>query len=546
MAKNKQPLHPDAPLLLNDHARPVTRRELISQGFKLGGASLLTGSMFGFLSNAAKADIVLSSDLQAARTACGIAAQGNGKIPFICFDLAGGANFSGSNVLIGQKGGQLDFLTAAGYSKQGLPADMTPNLDSVANPLINQELGLSFHSRSAMLKGILSRVAVGNRANVNGAAIAARSENDTANNPHNPMYYIAKAGAGGSLVDLVGSRASDSGGNSMSSMSLVDMEFQAKYRPTKVDNPNDVTGLVDVGDLVNLMSQDDTVKVMESTYRISNAKTGNVLPATGDSATDSKIIQGVNCAYVKGADLAARFGDPSSIDPAKDPHIVTGPSPIFTPAEFADDGEYRKTASVMKLVLNGYAAAGTITMGGYDYHTGDRSTGEMRDERVGVCIGAVLEYAARIGTPVMIYVFSDGSVFSNGMMDNSVAGGGKGVWTGDDQQTASTFFLVYNPTRRAVLMGGTSADPTALTTDQMRHQQIGYMRPSGDVETASSPAGNNVNLLAETIALNYMALHGEQANFGTLFKGTGLGSSVMQDKLTAFQPIFNGTTAQPV
>ena len=28
------------------------------------------------------------------------------------------------------------------------------------------------------------------RANVNGSAIAARSENDTGNNPHNPMYGI--------------------------------------------------------------------------------------------------------------------------------------------------------------------------------------------------------------------------------------------------------------------------------------------------------------------------------------------------------------------
>ncbi len=544
MAKNKRPLHPDAPLLLNDHRRPVSRRELIAQGFKLGGATLATGSLFGFFNSASAQTVALSSDLQAARAACGIAAQGNGKIPFICFDLAGGANFAGSNVLIGQKDGQLDYLTAAGYSKQGLPADMTPNLDSMANQLVDSSLGLRFHARSAVLKGIQSKLAVGNRANVNGAVIAARSENDTGNNPHNPMYYIAKAGAGGSLVDLIGSRAVDSGGNSMASMSLVDMEFQAKYRPTKVDNPNDVTGLVDVGDLAALMEQEEIVRVMESTYRISNAKLGQISPGTGDSASDTKIVQGVNCAYVKGADLAARFGNPSAIDPVQDPNIV-GTTGIFSTTEFSADGEFRKTASVMKLVLNGYAAAGTITMGGYDYHTGDRSTGEMRDERVGVCIGAVLEYAARLQTPVMIYVFSDGSVFSNGMLDNSMAGGGKGVWTGDDQQTASSFFLVYNPTRRAVLVGGTSADPAALTLEQMRHQQIGYMRPSGDVETASSPVGNNVNLLAEAVVLNYMALHGEQANFGTLFRGQGLGSSVMQDRLTAFQPICNGVITSP-
>jgi hypothetical protein len=140
----------------------------------------------------------------------------------------------------------------------------------------------------------------------------------------------------------------------------------------------------------------------------------------------------------------------------------------------------------------------------------------------------------------MIYVYSDGSVFSNGMIDNSVAGRGKGVWTGDDQQTGAAFFLVYNPGNRPVLIGGASADPTAITAAQRVHQQIGYMRPSGDVETASSPAANNVNLLVETVILNYMALHGEQAQFGSVFQKQGIGNSVMQDKMTAFQPIVNG------
>ena len=54
----------------------------------------------------------------------------------------------------------------------------------------------------------------------------------------------------------------------------------------------------------------------------------------------------------------------------------------------------------------------------------------MRDLKAGQCIGACLEYAARMGMPLMIYVFTDGSVVSSGMPDNSVGGRGKGVWTG--------------------------------------------------------------------------------------------------------------------
>ena len=48
----------------------------------------------------------------------------------------------------------------------------------------------------------------------------------------------------------------------------------------------------------------------------------------------------------------------------------------------------------MKLVIDGDAAAGTIELGGFDYHTGERATGEARDFSAGQCIGAVLQYAA--------------------------------------------------------------------------------------------------------------------------------------------------------
>ena len=50
-----------------------------------------------------------------------------------------------------------------------------------------------------------------------------------------------------------------------------------------------------------------------------------------------------------------------------------------------------------------------------------------------------------------------------------------------------------------------------------------------------------MNLLVETLILNYMALHGEAANFPTLFPNHGLGSSSLRDSLTAFNAIVNGT-----
>jgi hypothetical protein len=149
-------------------------------------------------------------------------------------------------------------------------------------------------------------------------------------------------------------------------------------------------------------------------------------------------------------------------------------------------------------------------------------------------MGAVLEYAARVGVPVMMYVTSDGSVFSNGMIDDSENGRGKGVWTGDNSSTAGSFFLVYNPGGAPQLIGATPEAKAA-------HQQIGHMRPDGSVETTSSPAANNVNLLVETVVLNYLALHGEQGRISEVIPRHGLGSANLMDSLTAFEPIVNGT-----
>jgi hypothetical protein len=507
----------------------------------MSGAAYTAGSgMLGMLSAPRNARAALSRDIDDLKAACGIS-NGAGKIPFICFDLAGGANIAGSNVLIGQEGGQQDFLSTNGYSRQGLPGDMVPGLNDPISgaPYANFDLGLGFHLDSAFRRGIMDTISPGTEQFVNGAVIPARSDNDTGNNPHNPMYGIARAGAGGmgadgSILTLAGSENTDSGGNSMLPMSLYDPAL----RPTKVDRPSDVVNLVDTGELVGILSKDDATAVMESIYRMSDSKLGRVDTRL---ARDAQLKQLVECGYVKSAYIADEFGD-FIIDPGLDPDIV-GPTGIFTDAEFngggRDSSEFRKTASIMKLVLNGFAGAGCIEMGGYDYHGGRRAEGEVKDYRAGRCMGAVLEYAARLQKPVMMYVFSDGSLSSNGAIDNTIEGRGKGEWSSDNSSTAGAFFLVYNPGRRPTLLGAT---PEAMA----RHQQLGYMSADGSVQRAATPAANNVPLLVNTVLLNYMALHGEQNLFGQVFPNHGLGNAAMQDSLTAFTPICNGTIANPV
>jgi hypothetical protein len=539
----------DEPILHADHPRPVNRRDFISSGLMTGPAVVAASGLLTLLARmgTARAQTTpkMSDDMEdLANVLCDIK-PGAGKVPFICFDLAGGANLNGSEILIGGKGGQLDFLSTAGYGKLGLPGDMVPNAPNAAsatNNFINNAFGVAFHADGAILRGMLERTSPATQAKTNGCAIAARSENDTGNNPHNPLYGIAKSGASGQLLGLIGSQSSDSGGNSMAPAGMID----ATKRPTKVDRASDVTGLVDTGELAALLPPKDVDAVLEAMTRISaGTKVSPHYPSAVDNVPnmqsklartqfgtlrDAQIRQAVQCGYVKSAYLANRFASPAALNPDLDTNIVgQDGSSIFTQAEYQGDGEFRKTAAVMKMVVNGLAGAGCITMGGYDYHDGTRGSGEMRNLRAGRCIGACLEYAARLGQPLMIYVFSDGSLSATSMIDNSANGRGKFGWQGDNQSTANTFFLALGKTVRPMPRVADSSGGTG--------KQIGYFRADGSIETASHPGANAVNLLVETIVLNYMAMNGDESSFTALFPTQGLGSPTMRDSLTAFSKL---------
>src|SRR5690606_30743640 len=221
----RKPRNPDAPQRHSNHGPLLTRRQLVAQGFAFGGASVLAGGVLSLFANPRAALAQLAPDLEDLKSTCGIAAIGAGKIPFICFDLAGGANMAGSNVLVGKQGGQFDLLSTAGYRKLGLPGDMVPGVpEATPTPTSNGDhtdtsLGLAFHSDSAFLRGMQASMSPTTAARVNGAVIPARSENDTGNNPHNPLYAIQRAGADGEILTLCGSRPTDSGGNSLAPMS---------------------------------------------------------------------------------------------------------------------------------------------------------------------------------------------------------------------------------------------------------------------------------------------------------------------------------------
>src|SRR5688500_18611023 len=97
----------DQPVKHRDaHKRPLTRRDFISQGFMGGAATVIAPTIAGLFANPRHAAAALSSDLGPDLARCGLGGLVGTKIPFICIDLAGGANMIGSNVLAGGPLGQ--------------------------------------------------------------------------------------------------------------------------------------------------------------------------------------------------------------------------------------------------------------------------------------------------------------------------------------------------------------------------------------------------------------------------------------------------------
>src|ERR1700733_6717335 len=518
------------PLRHPDHPRPTTRREFIAQGFMAGGASVVMPSLAALLANPKIAHAQRAGDIASAVKSCGIT-QGAGMIPFICFDLSGGANMMGSNVLGGMQGGQLDFISVAGYSKLGLPGSMIPNSSTTNN--IDASLTLRYQKDSAQLRGIKTTFTnTAAMADVTGTLIPALSQNDTNTNPHNPMYGIWQAGAQGALLNLIGTDSSASGGNSMAPPNMINVAAQ----PSVIDSGRDTAGLVSTGQLSTLLpNANDVTNVLESMKRISDAKYGVVSTYANSSPQAIANAQAVQaCAYTKAAYLLNAYPNPGAVDPDDDTSIVSPSGSIFTTAEYQGSNDFQMTAAVMKLVVDGDAAAGTIQLGGYDYHTGERATGESRDFDAGSCIGGVLQYAALKGKPVMIYVFSDGSLASDGTMDTSVGGRDKNVWTADNQNVAATYWLIYNPAGKAM---------TAQSNVEMS-LQLGWMNPDGSQDTNSSPGGNNVPNLVQMVVLNYMALHSTAAvaNWPNLWptiptnNTLGAGAATL-DPLIMYQPL---------
>ncbi len=477
-------LHKDHPL--------KSRRDFLAQGLTVGMGYTFAPSLLSLLNiqNVYGAENCVTTNLMQER-----------KTPVIIIDLAGGGNIAGSNVIVGDQAGQHSYLPT--YGRLGIPDSLLPQ-----NGNVNTEMGLKFHSSSGMLQGIMSHTSAQIRQKCEGAVFCAISNDDTSNNPHNPIYWLNKAGATGNLVQTIGTRSSTSGGRSV----IPNLSYDPTIAPVPVNRPEDCVELVSLGRVHDNFSQDKAQKILKTIEYMSESK----LKSFSEKTLPEQVRMVAECGFAKEPiDARVHGTDPmlnsNSIDPRNDAQVTA----IYNNL---NDGNQRKEASVAKLVLDGYVGAGTIEMGGYDYHNRDRSDTDSRDFRAGEAIGRILALASAKQSDVMIYVFTDGGISSN--MNEADPNNGKFKFTNDDGQRASTFSLYYKHSggRPSLLHTGNS-----FNTHQ---RQLGWFKPNTAVEKSANGISNNVTNLAKAITLNYLALHGDESQLADVVGDNPFGNQL--------------------
>jgi hypothetical protein len=492
--------HLPDPFLHENHKLPRTRREFLAHGF-LGLSTTVMIPTFTTM-------LAAQNKAFAETVACELP-QFSAGLPYLCIDVAGGMNIAGSNAIVGMaKNGehQEDYGGASDYIKLGITPGETP----AASGKVEGKYGLKFHRASGILEGMKSVLDGETMPNgrpiedgVDGLVFCSRTSDDSATNQINTVYMANKAGAKGELVQLIGNSSTDTGGRSAAPGGQVNLNL----RPSKVSNNNDAEGLLSLGNTLsgqNYLRSTDSggqERVKKFMDRISKMSKNKVNELAKKNSL-GQIQDVLNCS-LDGAKQLFNTYSAEMLNPANDATVTN-----------AFGGESQKVASVAKLVLDSIAGAGTITIGGGDYHGGTAVRTHMKDTEVGRAIGRCILLAKEKGKNLAIHLFTDGGVAGDGgglSEPVDVLGIGqveKVKWTGDSGTRSSSLLLFYKHNH----------DGSSLVREDGNgpRRQVGNFIKNGGVNL-STTIGNNTENLWKAIMLNYLAAQGKESEFEDIF-----------------------------
>jgi hypothetical protein len=455
--EKKQPIRPLG------HGKPVTRRELISQGVISGGAMVLTPSFLG---------AIYSQTAEGQESIAGSCPQdppnSNADPAAIVIELSGGGNIAGANVFVGGPGGQGERLQSYASLGGGPATPTTP------------QYGLVWNSTSRMLQGINSIITDQViKDKVKGILYCTISNDDLQTNLYLPTHHLVHAGAFGNIAKLVGKFGNESGTRTVTGFKSPGLTA------VSINSPNDVRSIVERHKISLTLSDAAMSRILETSKNMGI----DSLCKISRRSLSEQMAAICGCRYEKSYQLATKFSA-DALDPTKDAEI----NRIYGTANATDE------ACISKVVIDGNAGVGVILKDGYDYHDGTRTTGDAKDFEAGVTTGRILAYAASKGRAVSIMIVTDGGVSSNA----------SGAWVADSGVRGAALQFSYHPNG----------------VQTLGSPQIGAYKNDETVNAAMNAVSNSPSNLALAFTANYLALTGKQDDLQKLFPNNPISASL--------------------
>ncbi|MGE5087056.1 MAG: hypothetical protein ACM3MG_12195 [Bacillota bacterium] len=428
------------------HAKPVSRRDFLAAGLLPFAANIFIPNWVSLL---------VGTNAEGATPTCPVPGS---LIPFVTVNLAGGAAMASNWVPMNSAGEPL-----SSYNTMGLGDNQLP---------IEKEFGNATFAGggiSKILAGIRQTATTTTIAKTTFIGIPVESTSDSSFNSFDISGAVTKAGLIGTALGNLGSFATNTGIRQLSAL-------MAPPSPLVVTTYQDIVNSVSyTASIGSRLSKNQKLSLVKLMNNLTASQAKKIADVSGGPAVESVL----DCAGIKNVSTMSLSSDIFS------PISNAGVAKIWGVTTATAVNAPEKTfSSMIYCSLMGYAGTCNLELGGYDYHDNTRTTGDDKDLEAGNLLGRIIESAAVLGKPVMIYVVSDGAVFSPTSSDRSAP------WSGDQSGTGAAYLLYFNPNGRPAVSGN----------------QIGYFTNNqvSDVSTLTggSPRNTGIAVLANYLQAN--------------------------------------------
>ncbi len=409
------------------HGKPVSRRELLASGVISFSAYLVLPSWISLAASTANAQ---------ANGTCA-AAAGSSLIPYLTLNLAGGAALQANFVPHDQAGQRL-----ANYNRMGLG-------NNGANLPIEMEFGnVPFAGKKPGTQVLISQFLAGVRSQATNAisrtafvAVNTRGRDDSSENKLSTAGLLSAAGLQGSLLPFLGHQRTTTGIRQLPAV-------VKPPPPLIVGSVNSLVGsIVPASDLPNFLSPQQRGSLLSLISKLSSSQVRKL--SSDAQGTETKNL--LECANIKNEQVKSLIDSGAIVvDPRRDSNSAALNALWGIANNTVSNNTNLVFASMTYNVLQGNAGAGSLEMGGYDYHDNTRATGDTRDFNAGVTVGRALETAHILGKKLFIQVTTDGAVDSGEEANNT---GFEATWTSDRGSANVSYILYYDPAGRAATSG---------------------------------------------------------------------------------------------